>query len=110
MSIHITTEDTFFTDAITINDCYCSICTNKTTQDLGWIGARCRTCKQIYNLEDTMPDIVRRRREAMKLNRLEMSKLTGYKRSTIKRYEYVECSRPYYDLTGKIFNKFLKQK
>ena len=41
----------------------------------------------------------------MGMNRKQFGLLTGYSPKTIKRYEYVKCSKKYYDLTTELILK-----
>ena len=103
---HIATTDTFFIDAPIMN-LKCPICEKECKNELGYIGLRCSNCKSVYDLDWTMPDIARRRRELMKFNRSQMAEITGYAKSSIKKYEFVRCTQQYFDKTTELIKKHL---
>lgn len=102
--IRVCTEDDFFVDSIKHSG-YCWICCTNQELELGWIGIRCSRCHSVYSIEDSMPRIVKMRRELLKLKRSEFAKLTGYAYATIKHYEFVECSMEYFDKTAEIIKE-----
>lgn len=108
MGSHISTEDTFFIEAPVVK-MKCFMCGNTCDHELGWVGARCSYCKCVWNMEEFYGDIVKRRREKMGFNRPQMAKIIGLSKHTIKRYEYIRCSRPYFKKTLRMYRKFLKQ-
>ena len=46
-----------------------------------------------------MPELVRMRRELLGLTRKQLAALLGYKRATVKQYEWVRCTMPYWKAT-----------
>lgn len=105
---HICTEESFLINASKIKS-KCFICLHISYLRIGWVGEKCDICDSCIDPFDIcISDIVKLRREKMGLSRKEMSKLTGYSKSTIKRYEYVHCSENYYKLTGRLIKKHFK--
>lgn len=104
--MHICTEESFLINAPEII-IKCCICNKKCKSRIGWLGEKCSNCDSVYNPFDiTIPDIVRKRRELLGLTRKQMGELTGYSKYTIKQYEFVRCSKAYYNLTIKLINKY----
>src|SRR3990172_12064270 len=96
---HILTNETLLHDAPVINR-ECSICTIISDLRIGWTGEHCDVCGTTFNMEEGFwGDIVKRRREILSLSRKQMGELTGYKGSSVKRYEWVRCSKPYFEKT-----------
>lgn len=108
--IYITTEETFFLEAPTV-EAECPICLRQTTLELVWVVARCQHCGGVHDLSFTMPDLVRLRRERMGLTRRRMGELMGYAPASVKHYEFVRCTKPYYQASGEAILKheFKKQ-
>ena len=104
---HISTPDTFFIDPIKSKEkSECPVCCQMAHSEMGYTGKRWLCCKIELCGEDFMGSIVKKRREKiLKLNRKEMGKLTGYSPKTIKQYEWVKCSKQYFDKT----TKFMKE-
>ena len=102
---HICTEDTFFLDAPTFEG-ECVICKRTATLELGWVGIRCSVCRKVSDGESGMPGIVRQRRELMKMTRRQIAEATGYKPSSVKRFEWVQCTRPYAAATERLILSF----
>lgn len=100
--VHIATTDTFFVDAIQFEASKCLICQQVATSEAGWIGIRCHLCRQVWDSDMWCGLIARRRREVMNLTRRQIAEKAGLKPSTIKRYEFVEISKAYYDFTAKL--------
>ena len=88
----------------------CSMCGYKTTHTINYTGMRCKKCNIFYDPFDiTRGNIAQERRSAMKLTRKQIALKLGYKTASVKYYELVICSKPYYIATQKLFKKFVKQ-
>ena len=99
MMIHICTTDSFFVDAPII-ETKCLVCGEICNAEIGWIGERCSACGSVYSpFDDYASDIVRKRREKLGLTRRQIADKLGYKRTTIKNYEWVKPSKKYYEAT-----------
>jgi len=89
--------------AIELPESECLVCCKITRQRAGYIGVQCLVCRSVIDFEENFRGrIVRMRREMLKLNRKEMGELTGYSPKTIKQYEWVWCTKNYYDKTREI--------
>ena len=96
---HISNSDTFFIDPIkSTNKSECPICLKMSHWEGGYIGVRHLCCKVVYDSEEFMGSIAKKRRELiLKLTRKELGKILGYSPKTIKQYEWVRCSNPYFN-------------
>ena len=100
---HICTNDSMMAGAIELPESECPVCCKITKQRAHYIGVQCLECRRVWDYESNFRGrIVRMRRELLKLNRREMGKLTGYSSKTIKQYEWVWCTKNYYEKTRKI--------
>jgi hypothetical protein len=99
--IHVATEDTFFRDSEKF-EAQCFICRRVATLEWGWVGIRCSCCKKTFDDEGGMSRIVKQRRQLLGLTRRQMGEKTGYKASTIKKYEWVWCTKNYAEATEKL--------
>lgn len=103
MGNHIYTSKTNLAGAIKLPKSICFICTYQTVQYAGYTAVVCDKCGCSYDPFDlSMPDVVKIRRETMKLSRKELSKLSGLATGTIKFYENRKCSTPFFNLTKKL--------
>lgn len=108
--IHISNDETFLIDSIKLES-KCVICCKKSTLRLGWVGEKCDKCLSCVDPFEIMAcKIVKMRRELMKLSRIEMAKLTGYSRHTIKKYEFTYPSRRYFILTKILIKQTVTKK
>jgi len=107
--MHICTTEDLMGDAIIINS-KCPFCDFDGKHRLGWVAIQCTNCKTYWELEYTLPDIVKKMREELKLSRWDLFKLTGYKPSTIKRYEFTICTIPYYRKIKELFIKKINER
>lgn len=99
------TEDTFFVDTPTFEG-VCVICKRTATIEVGWVGIRCSVCRKVFDSENGLPGIVLQRRELMKMTRRQIAEATGYKPSSVKRFELVRCTRPYAAATERLILSF----
>ena len=91
----------------TIEAC-CLICATKSILKIGLLGVLCENCKSYYApFEMTMPDVVRLRREQMKLTRKQIGQKLKYAASSIKKYELIKCTTPYFIATEVLFKEYL---
>ena len=104
--MHICTTEDLMGDAIELN-ANCPYCGFEGKHRLGWVAMQCSNCKSYWELESTLPDIVRKIREKLKLSRWELFKLIGYKPSTIKTYEFTKCTLIYYEKMKQLFRSKL---
>ena len=102
---HICTENTFFLDAPKI-EAECAICKRTAMLEIGYVGIRCPVCRKVFDGESGMSGIVMQRREIMKMNRRQIAEATGYKPSSVKRFEWVRCTRPYAAATERLILSF----
>lgn len=87
---------------------WCPICCREDTPiRVGWTHERCIIGNCIIPHEGFMGSIAMRRRERLGLTRRQMSEITGLKPSTIKRYEWVRCSKNYYEKTAELMRSEL---
>ena len=96
-------------DAVKVNS-NCPYCNFQGEHRLGYVAMQCTNCKTYWELEETIPDIVKKIREKLKLTRWDLFKLTGYKPTTIKQYEFVKCSIPYYEKMKQLFRMKLNER
>lgn len=106
--IHICTTDSLLAGGIMIK-ATCPVCTRKAENKAHYIGMKCSVCGALTDMSESWPDIVVKRRERLKLTRRQMAEATGYRPSSIKRYEFVRCTRPYIAATQKLMRKTFKQ-
>lgn len=87
----------------------CSICQTEAQHNLSYTAMRCATCGCSYDpFELTIPDIVKMQREKLKLTRKQTGAILGYSPKSIKRYEFVRCTRPYRAKMQELFNQRIK--
>lgn len=84
----------------------CVICKRMATLEIGWVGIRCSVCQKIFDSENGLPGIVRQRREIMKMTRRQIAEATGYKPSSVKRFELVRCTKSYAEATERLVLSF----
>lgn len=102
--VHIATSDSFLVDAVEC-ETTCPLCGVSGKNLLGWNGMRCLECRHDWFLDMAWPDIVRTQRQILRLSRREMGEITGYSPKTIKRYEWVRCSKPYLAAALRVFQE-----
>lgn len=95
--MHISTGDTHYIDCPESPELSeCPFCGKMSKSQMGWTGIRHMCCKIEINEEDWLGSICKTRRERiLKMSRKELGKAIGYSPKTIKRYEWVKCSRKY---------------
>lgn len=74
----------------------CFFCKKTGEVEAGYVGLRCRECGKISS--DEASHMVYSKRMFLGLTRPEMAKLTGYSKHTIKQYEWVYCTKNYFEL------------
>ena len=101
---HICKTESLFAGAIELEG-ICAICGQKGILKHGFVGIYCPNCKNDFDFDGGWSRVVRQRREILELSRKEMAKLTGFAQSTIKQYEFGNCSKKYYKLTEELVKK-----
>ena len=95
---HIYTNQTVLASAIKLPKGTCLICTYKTVQFVGYTDAICDKCGGSFDpFEDTIPDIIRKQRELLKMSRKQVADVLGFSVKSVRYYENHRCSRPYYE-------------
>ena len=104
---HIFTNDTGFVGCPEPSGwSECPVCGEMSKLQMGYIGIRHMCCGVILDDEDWLGSICKKRRTMiLKMNRRQLSDVLGYSIHTIRRYEYVWCSRVYADKLMKFVKK-----
>ncbi len=98
MSAHVCTTESLYAGAIEGSG-DCMICGRANViLKYGYVGTLCTFCGQDWSV-DFPSGTVRRRRESLGLTRREMAERMGLAVATIKHYENIWPSRPYFEKT-----------
>ncbi len=101
---HICTNESLVAGGID-HKLVCPICCTESKVTSGYAGTLCRSCGFMWSSEDWRGSIAMMRRRYLKKNRKQMGELTGYSPMTIKQYEWVNCSKKYYEKTEEVIKE-----
>lgn len=106
----VCTIESFAVDAPQLSEMECPVCLQRCRPLATWVCTWFKDCcgAQIHD-EDWMGSIAKKRRELLKFDRKEMAAFTGYSPKTIKQYEWVKCSKAYFEKTEEIIRKNYKK-
>lgn len=101
-TIHILTNDCIALDFIPIDGGLCPICLRETTLQLGYLGIRCPLCEAVVSSEDSLPDLIRKRRRYLGFSREYMAEKLRILPATLRYYETKRCSLAAYKRAGEL--------
>ena len=105
--IHICTNDSLLAGGILLGKSTCVLCGFESEKVSGYVTTYCPVCKQHHAHDDWAGSIVRQLRNEMGYKRREFAEMLGVKYETLKRAEFVRCSKPIFNKTREIFHKHI---
>jgi len=105
MSDHICTNESLCNE-MKLDKATCIVCcTPNAESSAGYGGIHLKCCNTVIDDSTDKCCIVRRRRTLLELKRKELAELFDKSQYTIKSYEWVKCSKEYFDFTTKLMEE-----
>ncbi len=100
--LHICTNESLRAGMEDFPPSECNLCEHET-MFVDWCGMMCHTCGADVEMGFQSSIVVARNR--LYISRRQFAELTGYKYSTIKKYDFCGGSKPYYDKAKEVIKK-----